>query len=221
LEDRRAKSGRRAARNVADIVRASSLDHLLTLSAGKHFRSHLEALDAWSSYLDDSRYGRWFREVIGGKYVAVAESYSDGDGWHIHAALAGYLRPPHLMRLKITWTAFLHHRIGIGRPDTEKRLWRVHIAAPGRGRSPRNLGKYLGKYIAKGLVDLPLGTRRYRCGLGLLRPRLVRTIHYLSDWEAKSLFMECGRYFDVKMADGTHIGWCGEYQPPSHSPPVP
>jgi len=220
-EQRREQSARRTARNASDIIRASKLDHLLTPTAGKAFQSHTEALDAWSGYLDDARYGRWFRQVINHAYLAVAEPYSDAGGWHLHIALAGYLRPPHLMRLKVTWTGYLYERLGIARPDTEKRLWRVHIAPPGKHRSPRALGRYMAKYLTKGLDCLTSGTRRYRCGLGLLRPLRARSYHLLNDTQARLLLMDCRRYFEIVTADGRHLGWCGEALPRDHSPPVP
>jgi len=221
-EEKRILYAKRAAQAVSDIIRASQLRYLLTPTAGKSFTTRKMALDAWSGYLDDTRYGRWFRQVIDGRYLAVAEPYEHEDGWHLHIALDGYIRPPHLMRLKVTWTAYLYHRLGIARPDTEQRLWRVHIAAPGKGRSPKNLGQYLGKYLSKGFGgDSYPGEHRYRCGLGLQRPQVTVTYHLCSDMEARSLLMECGQYYEITTADGKHLGWGGEFSPCTHSPPVP
>jgi len=221
-EEKRVIYAKRAAQAVSDIIRASSLRYLLTPTAGKAFTSRRMALDAWSGYLDDSRYGRWFREVIDCRYLAIAEPYEHEDGWHLHIALDGYIRPNHLKRLKISWTQYLYDRLGIARPATDKRLWRVHIAAPGKGRSPKNLGRYLGKYLTKGFAgdSLP-GEHRYRCGLGLQRPQVTVTYHLCTEMEARSLLMECGQYYEITAADGTHLGWGGEYAAPSHSPPVP
>ena len=204
---------------VADLVRASRLDHLLTLTAGKSFASRQAALDAWSGYLHDKRYGVWFNDVIGHKYVAVAEPFKDGHGWHVHVALSGYLVPAHLMRLKLTWTGYLYERLGIARPDTPKRLWRVNIEAPGKYRSPRALGRYLGKYLTKDLTTSSLGERRYRAGQGLTRPTVTRTVLELTEEQARALFIDCGRYHDVFTADGRHIGWSGEVPPPGRSGP--
>lgn len=205
----------RSARSVSDLVRASCLDHLLTLSAGKRLKSRRAAFDAWSGYLADHRYGRWFNGVIGGRYVAVTEPYADGDGWHIHAAISGRLHPAHLQRLKVTWTAYLYHRLGIARPDTPKRLWRVHIAAPdGRRRSPRALGSYLGKYISKSFDEWVPGERRYRSGQGLSRPQLVRSTARLDEGQALDLVKSLGGYVhDIITADGRHVGWWSESPP--------
>lgn len=220
-EEKRKRSANRSAREISDIIRASELDHLLTPTAGKAFSTRKQALDAWSGYLDDARYGRWFGQVIDHRYLSIAEPYSDQAGWHLHIAFSGYVRPPHLMRLKVTWTAYLYHRLGIARPETEKGLWRVHIAPPGQGRSARALGRYLGKYLSKGFADSSIGERRFRSGLGLQRPIRNRTHLLLTDLQARTLFIDCGRYFEVTTADGRHLGWCGECEPRKHSPPVP
>lgn len=223
LEERLRLSRKRSARAVRDIVRASRLDHLLTVSGGKHFKTREAALDAYSGYLHDSRYGRWFNEVIGGGYVVIAEPFEDEDGWHIHAAIRGSLRKPHLMRLKVTWTAYLYHRLCIPRPNTAQRLWRVHIAGPGKNRSPRALGLYLAKYITKSFAGSDaLGERRYRCGQGLSRPSVSRLLVRLTDAEAVALFSDCSRYFEVRTSDGRHIGWSGEASRSERgSPPKP
>lgn len=211
-EEKLLLSRKRSARAVSDLVRASGLDHLLTLSAGKHFRSRLQALDAWSGFLHDHRDGRWFNDLIEGKYVAIAEPYEDLDGWHLHIALSGWIRPPHLMRLKISWTRYLYSRLSIPRPsDTAKRLWRVHIAAPGKNRSPRALGRYLAKYITKSFDNAAdLGERRYRAGQGLKRPTVSRLVVRFNDSDLRKLFAGCGRIFEVLDASGRHMGWAAE-----------
>lgn len=222
LEDRLRLSRRRSARSIQDLVRASRLDHLLTLSGGKHFATREAALDAFSGYLHDARWGRWFNEIIGNGYLVIAEPFEDEIGWHLHAAIRGALRKPHLNKLKVTWTAYLYQRLGIARPNTPQRLWRVHIAGPGKNRSPKALGRYLAKYITKSFnASDSLGERRYRCGQGLTRPTVTRTVLTLSETEARLLFIECGRYFEILTADGRHIGWTGEYSPRSDrgSPP--
>lgn len=218
LDERLKLSRKRSARMIRNLVRASGLDHLLTMGAGKQLKTRQDALDAFSGYLHDPRYGRWFNDVIGGKYLDVAEPFEDGDGWHLHIALKGALKKEHLMRLKVTWTAYLYHRLGIPRPKTEKGLWRVHIAGPGRNRSPRALGRYLAKYVTKSFdASDTLGERRYRCGQGLTRPTVSRTLITCTEAEARLLFIECGRYFEVRTQDGRHIGWTGERGSPPNN----
>lgn len=218
LEDKLKWSRQRSARSVADLVRASQLDHLLTMTAGCWLGSRQDALDAFSGYLNDKRYGRWFKDVIDGKYVVVAEPFKTGDGWHIHAAISGRLRPVHLERLKVTWTGYLYQRLHIPRPDTPKRLWRVRIDAPGKYRSPKALGAYLGKYITKDFSQTTLGERRYRCGQGLTRPTVTRTVVYLTEQQARALFNGCERVYDVYTPDGRHVGWTAE-MPSGAAPP--
>jgi len=212
-EQKRYRAAQRAARNLADLVRASGLDHLLTLSAGKSLHTHKDALDAFSGFLTDTRYGRWYNGVIQGRYVAVAECYSDGNGWHLHIATSGFLDPRHLKRLKRDWTAYLYHRHGIARPSNPSKQWRVHIKPPTKGCSPKNLGRYLAKYITKDLTELPLGTRRYRAGQGLSRPtKRVRYVR-MTEEVAKSGLKDAYRVRDIITPDGTHLGWYGELDP--------
>lgn len=220
-EQRFAASVRRSQRTIEDTVRASSLTHLLTLSAGKQLANRTHALDAWSGYLDDSRYGRWFNAVLGQSYVAVAEPYKDGRGWHIHVAIPGYLRPPHLQRLKVTWTAYLYSRWRIARPDTPKRLWRVQVEPPKPYHSPKSLGRYMAKYLGKDLAaDYVPGERRFRCGHGCRRPVVTSQTVSLTPAGLDALLADARaagatHIREVHAPDGRFIGYSWELPPPS------
>jgi hypothetical protein len=90
-----------------------------------------------SGYLDDPRFGRWFRNHLRSCYVMVAEPFRDGDGWHVHLCVRGRMRERLLVRLKETWTRYLLVQHGIARPQNVRhRQWRVNVQAPRRGDTP-------------------------------------------------------------------------------------
>lgn len=211
-EQKQRASEQRSRRMVADVVASSGLDHLATLTAGKGFRTRQDAADAYSGYLDDKQYGRWFADVVGHRYITVAEPFEDAHGWHLHIALSGRLQPAHLERLKSTWTGYLESRLGIPRPEGGKGRWRVHIQRPcRRWHNARALGRYLSKYITKESTPRLSGReRRYRAGLGLTRPlsrsRLVRD----TPEGVLRLFRGFDRYYEIHDSEGRHIGWSAE-----------
>lgn len=218
-EEKLAASVKRSQGQVRDLVRASGLRYLLTLTAGKSLGSRAAALDAWSSFLNDPQYGRWFNRFLSGSYVAVAEPFSDGVGWHIHAAIPGYVPPAILARLKVRWTLYLDKRLGIARPRSASGLWRVEVKAPPARSSARSLGRYLAKYLSKSLEDSVLGERRFRAGQGCRRPTRARALVRMRDAAVWDALAALGHVREIRLPDGTLIGWGVEIDPRKGRPP--
>lgn len=225
LDNERRKVAR-SRRSVEDYCRCNALDHLLTLTAGKHLKTRDGALGAWSAFLDDKRFGRWFRDVLGGVYVAVAEPFEDEDGWHVHVAIRGRIAPAHLERLKTTWTGYLLRRLRIPRPNCARRRWRVNVQPPKPGHTPRSLGIYLGKYCGKAFDSITDGLHRYRPGLGMLRPVVRSTRWLLSETALWKLLARYDRHHVLRHpVTGSCIGFAMERTPEEqaaltrHGPP--
>lgn len=201
----------RARRSVQDNVRCNGLDHLLTLTAGKHFGTRADAGAAWSEYLHDKTYGRWFAEHLGHAYTSVAEPFADGQGWHIHAAIRGRLPQAVLMRLKVTWTLFLSERYGIERPNTRSGLWRVNVQPPKSWQTPKQLGLYLSKYCGKAFDEVGKGEHRYRSGLGMLGP-LKASSFFVGTWEqVQGIFEGFPGLFEIRHpVTNDVLGWTSE-----------
>jgi len=213
-EEKLALSVRRSQSHVRDITRSSSLHYLLTLTAGKELTSRVEALDAYSGYLHDKKYGRWFADLLDHAYVNVAEPFHDGDGWHIHSAIPGRLPKPALMRLKVSWTAYLHERVGIPKPPTQSGLWRIEIKPPPARATARSLGRYLAKYVGKHFGDAYCGERRYRAGSGCKRPYHSSTLVTRSNADMWRSLAILGHVLEVNGSDGRLLGWTVESKAP-------
>lgn len=161
--DRMQRRKVRAAGRIEELVRCNRLTYMLTLTAGSFFTTREAALDAWSGYVAHKKYGRWFTKR--GGYVAIAEPHKSGH-FHLHVACCR-LPSNYLVLLKETWTRFLE-TLGCVRPETESGRWRVHIAAPPKGASSESLGRYLAKYLGKGLW-VATKDRLFRASTNLLR----------------------------------------------------
>lgn len=215
-EDNARRAIGRSRQVVADRVRCNGLDHLLTLTAGKAFKSRTALLDAFAAYLQDKRHGRWFGDYLHGHYVAVGEPFQDGDGWHLHVAIAGRIPSAKLQRLKATWTAYLRERHGIQPPKTMHGLWRVNVQAPGPKSTPKALGRYLAKYVGKAFETLGQlnGTHRYRSGLFMAGPTVSSYLADLSEDGFRLLFASYGDPFEIRHpVTGWPLGWTAERGP--------
>jgi len=214
-EDKLRASVRRSQSQVRDITRASGLRYLLTVTAGKQFSTRSEALDAFSGYLHDPKYGRWFAQLLDHAYVVVAEPFRDGGGWHLHAAIPGFIPHSCLVMFKVTWTEYLTDRLGIPAPSTSGGLWRVEVKPPPPRSSSRSLGRYLAKYVGKHFADAYSGERRYRAGSGCKRPTRSKTLVLATNADMWLSLVELGHVEMIFGPGDRLLGWSVE----SHAPP--
>jgi len=118
------------------------------------------------------------------------------------------------MRLKVTWTAYLHERRGIAKPPTHSGLWRIEIKPPPARASARSLGRYLAKYVGKHFGDAYCGERRYRAGSGCKRPVSSSTLVTSTNadmWRSLAVF---GHVLEILGSDGRVLGWTVECKEP-------
>lgn len=211
------RSARRARARLDEIARCNSLDHLVTLTAGSHFKTRAEALAAFSSFLADRRHGRWFRALVGA-YIVVAEPFKlPHGGWHIHAAIPGRLAPAVLHRLRVSWTLFLATACGIPGPFLG-RFWRVNVSAPKRWHSPSTLAAYLGKHLGAPCE----GQKSYRCAKGMASAVKTVTVAKLTGAQARDLIASYGTPERIcHPRSGALLGWTATCRVPRKPPTRP
>lgn len=147
VENDRGKAAFRAARRVRQLSLEIKADRLLTLTSRNRLTNLDETVAAWKRLMRIlDRAKAKFR------YVAVPELHANGEHFHIHAAISGFIRVDTLRRC---WQIALG---GKGNERGADALGNVDIKRSGRyqndpGRGCTNIARYLSKYITKGYSE--------------------------------------------------------------------
>lgn len=143
----REKAAYRAARKVRQICIEIRADRLLTLTSRRLLTDYDEMIAAWKRFMR-------LLEQAGAKfeYVAVPELHKNGEHYHVHAALNGFVRAELLRRC---W------QIALGGRGDERgvdALGNVDIKRDRRGlqgstRRAVSIARYISKYISKSYLE--------------------------------------------------------------------
>lgn len=154
IEADREKAGYRAARKVRELCTEIQVDRLLTLTSRNLLHDYDELVATWKRFMR-------ILESAGAKfdYIAVPELHKNGEHYHIHAAINGFVRADLLRRC---WQIALG---GKGDERGKDALGNVDIKQSKR-RSPDpfrravGIAKYLSKYITKSYMEHHIFNRR-------------------------------------------------------------
>lgn len=154
IEADREKAGYRAARKVRELCIEIQVDRLLTLTSRNLLHDYDELVATWKRFMR-------ILESAGAKfdYIAVPELHKNGEHYHIHAAINGFVRA-HLLRR--CWQIALG---GKGDERGSDALGNVDIKQSKRRvadpfRRAVGIAKYLSKYITKSYIEHHIFNRR-------------------------------------------------------------
>jgi hypothetical protein len=142
----RNKAAFRAAKRVRQLCIEINADRLLTLTSRNLLPDLETTIRTWKRFI--AILGRAGIEM---RYIAVPERHANGEHFHIHAAISGYVKADLLRRC---WQIALG---GKGNERKEDALGNIDLK---RGRNANNevrraagIARYLSKYITKGYLE--------------------------------------------------------------------
>lgn len=154
IDTDREKAGYRAARKVRELCIEIQVDRLLTLTSRNLLSDYDELVATWKRFMR-------ILETAEAKfdYIAVPELHKNGEHYHIHAAINGFVRADLLRRC---W------QIALGGKGDEKgkdALGNVDIKQSKRRvtdpfKRAVGIAKYLSKYITKSYLEHHIFNRR-------------------------------------------------------------
>lgn len=163
--ERRQSSLRRSKASMRRRIWALGADHMLTLTKRGKFASLDETWDAWN------RFARLMRRFYGEKfkYVVVPELHSDCETFHLHAAIKGSYWAGIVRKL---WYRALG---GTGRERGSDTPGNIDLSAfRSRRGHVASLGRYMSKYLGKGLAFCGSGRRAFAASAGLTPASITR-----------------------------------------------
>jgi len=193
-EENEDRAIRRAKSRMRQLILASGVDHLTTLTYRENVTDFERADSDFKRFVRSAR-----RSMPGWAYVAVPERQKRG-AWHWHLAVKGRQDVDLLRRL---W----RHVVGEGNIDVQ--------APRGKGEDRRLLlVRYLGKYLVKGFKEShrELNGRRYRASLGIEVPMSYLTVPEecrgdVAGFALSHLVTVAGTVGFVWIADDKPAGW--------------
>lgn len=191
IEADREKAGFRAARKVRQLCVEIQVDRLLTLTSRNLLHDYDDLVATWK---------RFMRILEGADakfdYIAVPELHKNGEHYHIHAAINGYIRAELLRRC---WQIALggkgdeKGREALGNVDIKQSKRRV----PDPMRRAVGIAKYLSKYITKSYMEHHIFNRRR-----YWFPRTIKLPESHAEWMQAQTMVEALQELFPRFGDG-------------------